>query len=79
MALIVGGEIDVDTVVGAVERLFGDWQAEGAAPTRTPDDASAVTKRFVKVVHRPGAVQTEIRVGHPGVRAGIRTSTRSRS
>ena len=45
MALIVGGEIDVDTVVRAVERLFGDWQAEGATPTRTPDDASAVTKR----------------------------------
>jgi zinc protease len=65
--LIVGGEIDVDTVARAAERLFGDWQAQGATSTRTPDDTGAVETRFVKVVHRPGAVQTEIRVGHPGV------------
>jgi predicted Zn-dependent peptidase len=67
MALIVGGEIDVDTVLRAAERLFGDWRAQGATATRTPDSTSAIGKPLVKVVHRPGAVQTEIRVGHPGV------------
>ena len=67
MSLIVGGDIDVAMVVPAAERLFGDWQAAGAARIRRPEDASAVGKRFVKVVHRPGAVQTEIRIGHPGV------------
>jgi zinc protease len=29
-------------------------------------DAGAVRQRFVRVLHRPGAVQTEIRIGHPG-------------
>src|SRR4029078_1286624 len=28
---------------------------------------SAVGARFVRVIHRPGSVQTEIRIGHPGV------------
>ena len=37
-----------------------------ATPSPIGADA-AVAKRFVKVVHRPGAVQTEIRIGHPGL------------
>ena len=46
---------------------------------RTIDDASAVDERFVRVVHRPGSVQTEIRDRPPRrCRAGSRTSTRSR-
>ena len=65
-ALVVAGEIDPDDVVAAAERLFGDWRAAGAAPAPI-DDTSGVSGRVVHVVHRPGAVQTEIRVGHPGL------------
>ena len=32
---------------------------------------SAVDDRFVRVVHRPGSVQTEIRIGHVGLRRRI--------
>ena len=35
-----------------------------APPTMLPPRA----ERRVRVVHRPGSVQTEIRIGHPGVR-----------
>ena len=65
--LIVGGELDAGAVLRTAERLFGDWRADGAARVTRPADASAIRERFVKVAHRPGAVQTEIRVGHPAV------------
>ena len=44
----------------------------------TIDDTSGVEARRVLVVHRPGAVQTEIRIGHPGLPRHTPTSTRSR-
>src|SRR5262245_1332720 len=67
-AIVVAGEIDPDAVVGDVEALFGDWQPAGTVATPGAiDDSSAVHGRFVNVVHRPGSVQTEIRVGHPAL------------
>ena len=66
-ALVVAGDVDPEEVVRLAEALFGDW--DGPAPReRGPiDDASAVAGRFVRVVHRPGSVQSEIRIGHPGL------------
>ncbi|HEY3336614.1 MAG TPA: pitrilysin family protein [Candidatus Limnocylindrales bacterium] len=66
-ALIVAGDVDADVVLRAAEALFGDWTGGPSADAAPIDDTSAVTGRFVRVVHRPGAVQTEIRVGHPGL------------
>jgi zinc protease len=67
-AIVVAGEIDPDAVLRDAEALFGDWAAAPTAATPGPiDDTSAVTSRFVQVVHRPGSVQTEIRVGHPAL------------
>ncbi len=66
-AIVVAGDVDPDGVARAVETLFGDWSGDAGGPAATIDDASAVTGRFVRVVHRPGAVQTEIRIGHPGL------------
>ncbi|HEX5826046.1 MAG TPA: insulinase family protein [Candidatus Limnocylindrales bacterium] len=65
-ALVVAGEVDEDEVLRLAESLFGDWAGE-ATDGSAIDDTSAVTGRFVRVVHRPGAVQTEIRIGHPGL------------
>ena len=65
---MLAGDLDVDAVVREVEGLFGDWAADPSASAPGPiDDTSAVTGRFVNVVNRPGAVQTEIRVGHPAL------------
>ena len=65
-ALIVAGEVDPDEVIAIAERLFGDWSGDGTA-AGAPEDGPAETTRRVRVVHRPGAVQTEIRLGHPGL------------
>ena len=62
--------------------LLGSWDGAPARPTRPSQivDGAATTARRIRVVHRPGAVQTEIRIGHSGPAAPrSRTSTRSRS
>ena len=65
---IVGGELAGLDVPTTVERLFGDWTALPAvAGTGSINDASARHERLVRVLHRPGAVQSEIRIGHRGV------------
>jgi zinc protease len=67
-ALIVGGDLAGIDVEAVAERLLGQWgPAVGAGATGKIVDAGAVRHRFVRVLHRPGAVQTEIRIGHVGV------------
>jgi zinc protease len=65
-ALVVAGDVDPDAVIAMAARLFGDWTG-GSGSVTVPNATSAVDSRFVRVVHRPGAVQSEIRIGHPGL------------
>ena len=68
--LIVGGDLGGLDVVGLAERLFGSWDGVGGGAAATPapiDDTGTNVGRQVRVVHRPGSVQTEIRVGHRGL------------
>lgn len=66
--LVVGGDLTGLDVPRIVERLFGGWVAEPSATTSDSIVAKpAVRSRLVRVIHRPGAVQTEIRIGHPGL------------
>ena len=65
-ALVVAGEVDPAEVVRIAAALFGDWDA-GDATVSAPDDAGVIDHRFVRVIHRPGSVQTEIRIGHRGL------------
>lgn len=66
-ALVVGGDLTGIDVEGIAARLLGDWgPAVGAGTSGRIVDAGAVRERFVRVLHRPGAVQTEIRIGHTG-------------
>ncbi|TAL06124.1 MAG: insulinase family protein [Chloroflexota bacterium] len=67
MTLIVGGELGgLDVHAVAAER-FGSWGADRAAsPARIVDASASSRERRIRVIHRPGSVQTEIRVGHPG-------------
>jgi zinc protease len=68
MTHVVGGDVDVDLVRGIAERRLGGWTADAAAtPAAVPGFAAAGDTRRVVVVHRPGSVQTEIRIGHPGL------------
>lgn len=60
---VVAGDVRPDDIVQRLERHFGDWQ--GAAPAKaslpTPAERDA---REVVFVHKPGAVQAVIRIGH---------------
>ena len=67
--LIVGGDLGGQDVVAIACRLFSGWSRhERAAASATIIDEGAASGRLVRVVHRPGSVQTEIRIGHRGQR-----------
>jgi predicted Zn-dependent peptidase len=66
-AIIVAGDVSGIDVPAVAERLFGSLRREIAAIDGAIVDDGAVDERFVRVVHRPGAVQTEIRIGHRGL------------
>jgi len=80
MTLIVGGDLSgLDPVALASEHL-GSWTATDPAASASSlgeggrqgkveriDDSAASTQRRVRVIDRPGSVQTEIRVGHVGL------------
>ena len=64
--LIVCGDIEDLAVDDIVAGAFAGWGASGTGPAapRTPD--AAADGRRVVLVDRPGAPQSEIRVGHVG-------------
>ncbi|HEX8024954.1 MAG TPA: pitrilysin family protein [Candidatus Limnocylindrales bacterium] len=70
MTLIVGGDLEGVDVQELVERRFGGWaRSATAAASRAIVAASALPgdRRVIRVDHRPGSVQTEIRIGHVGL------------
>ncbi|MGZ8438732.1 MAG: M16 family metallopeptidase [Candidatus Limnocylindrales bacterium] len=70
--LVVAGDLGGQDVVELAERFLGAWRASASA-SASPDvdapivDTAASDRRIVRVVHRPGSVQTEIRIGHRGL------------
>lgn len=64
-AVIVVGDVSLDDVVPRLERLFGSWQ-RGTVPA-TPTPAAPASRRQVILVDKPGAAQSEIRIGLVGV------------
>lgn len=65
--LIVVGPLETGAVRSLVERLFGQW-ARGRPVEPTYPPIAEVTSRRVIVIDRPTSVQTEIRIGRPGIR-----------
>lgn len=65
-ALVVTGGIDADGAAQTARRHFGDWRGE---PATTADFqvTSRTDTTAIQIVHRPGSVQSEIRLGHVGV------------
>jgi zinc protease len=51
-----------------IERTFGGWRAAGSAPAAvTAGSAADIARTTIFLVDKPGAAQSEIRIGHPGV------------
>ena len=66
-ALIVVGDVTADSAVKALEGAFGKWAA-AAQPTPPPQtEPPQLTTRQVYLVDKPGAPQSQIRIGRVGV------------
>jgi predicted Zn-dependent peptidase len=66
--LIVVGDVTPDRVMPLLETAFGRWSAPGAAPARPSlPKASQPARREIYIVDKPGAAQSEIRIGRVGV------------
>ncbi len=66
--LVVAGDLSGQDAVAMAHQLFDAWTAPGSPRGGgTIVDTAAASARRIRVVHRPGSVQTEIRIGHPGL------------
>lgn len=63
--LAIVGDVTPDEAFAGAERAFGSW-AHSDQPAAKPVEPPPPTRRVV-IVDRPGAVQTEIRVGNIGL------------
>jgi zinc protease len=63
--LIVAGDFPRDLAMAAVDRAFGEWAPGTPGPAAAREPASPPDRR-VLLVDRPGASQSELRVGHGG-------------
>ncbi|WP_433268769.1 M16 family metallopeptidase [Actinosynnema sp. CS-041913] len=69
--LVVVGDVEPDAAVRAVEGALGEWTGEGTAVSLSP--LPVVRGGDVRLVHRPGAVQSQIRLAGRGL---VRTDPR---
>jgi predicted Zn-dependent peptidase len=66
-ALLVVGDVMPDRVVPLLESSFGRWTASGAAAPITLAAPPERSRREVYIVDKPGAPQTQVRIGMVGV------------
>lgn len=66
-ALVVAGDVDPSGVARLAADTLGDWAAPAPEPTIV-DDLPARPTRSVTVLHRASAPQSELRLGHVGLR-----------
>ena len=67
-ALLVVGDVTADAVLPMMEKNFGGWKAAGARPAQPKfPTVPARTGRAVYLVDKPGAPQSQIRIGSIGV------------
>jgi zinc protease len=65
--LVVTGDAATDAVLPPLERAFGSWRGERGAPPPPPAKAPQLTTRRVVLIDKPGAAQSQIRLGWVGV------------
>lgn len=65
-AVVVVGDITLEDAMTQLEGAFGQWRP-GEVPTHRFPAVPQVNDRGVILVHKPGAAQSEIRIGRIGV------------
>jgi len=64
--IVLSGDVDLREAAALAQEYFGGW--EGEPPPRSDFVAEPRhPRRSVHIVHRPGAVQSELRVGYPAL------------
>ena len=63
--LVVAGAVEPDAILAAAERHLGDWS--GGGPGHRSFQSKAGGGRRIVIIDRPESVQSELRVGHPGI------------
>jgi predicted Zn-dependent peptidase len=67
-ALLVVGDVTPASVVPMLEKTFGGWKADGIAPlVAAVPNAPQLKARQIFIVDKPGAAQSQIRIGWVGV------------
>jgi predicted Zn-dependent peptidase len=66
---ILVGDVSADRDHGTVEQAFGSWEA-GEVPIAETPEAPVIGPTRIFLIDKPGAAQSEIRIGHPGVWRG---------
>ena len=64
--LIVAGDVTAATVLPGLEAAFGGWKGAAAAPPPIAAGAQ-LTSRKIYLIDKPGAAQSQIRIGWVGV------------
>jgi zinc protease len=66
--LILVGALDPDAAVATAGRLFAGWRPGGGEPAPLPPLPPEAPAGASRLFHRPGSVQSSIRIGGPAVR-----------
>lgn len=66
--LIVAGDVTSATALPQLEKAFGTWKGEGPATAIAPlPEPKQLAKRQIYLIDKPGAAQSQIRIGWVGV------------
>ncbi len=64
--LVVAGDVSADTVVADLERTLGSWKGAAVTPPQLPAAPQPAARRVI-LIDKPGAAQSQIRIGSVGV------------
>ena len=66
--LVVVGDVDAAALVASLKTAFAAWKSAGPPPTTDPyGPAAAIRGRSVRVINKPEATQTQIRMMCPSI------------
>ena len=65
--LVLVGDVTPNAVLPLLEKTLGLWKPRSGAKATPPPSATQLTKRQIYLVDKPGAAQSQIRIGWVGV------------
>lgn len=66
-SVVIAGDLDLEEVEPMVRDVLGDWTSRPGREAEL-DDSQRIQEPTVRLLHRAGAPQTELRLGHVGLR-----------